>query len=100
MRNSVREIAFPHNFLANAINYTAVDILQLANMQSDIPNQCDDLPTRLRHAKDFLQAHPNEKPITAARIYDLQPSTLYSSLERKPTGTRGGHNKVLQEHHQ
>src|SRR5450432_2558262 len=64
-----------------------------------IPNQQDDLPTRLRHAKDFLHENPCEKPITAARIYRLQPSTLYSSLERKPTSTRGGHNKILQEHH-
>ena len=54
---------------------------------------------RLRQAKAWLQENPNEKPITAARIYSLKPSTLYSSLSRPHTSCRGGQNKILLEHH-
>jgi hypothetical protein len=68
-------------------------------MQSLPPNQCDDVPTRIQHAKAFLQENPDERPITAARIYDLQSSTLYSSIQIPPKGTRGGQNKILQQHH-
>jgi hypothetical protein len=42
------------------------------------PNQQADLPTRIQHAKQFLKDNPDELPVTAARIYDLQPTTLYS----------------------
>jgi hypothetical protein len=35
------------------------------------PNQIEDVPTRLQHAKAFLQENPTEKPITAACIYAL-----------------------------
>ena len=63
------------------------------------PNQIEDVPTRLQYAKAFLQENPTEKPITATRIYALQPTTLRSSLSRAPTsGIHGGHNKVLEEH--
>jgi hypothetical protein len=63
------------------------------------PNQQANLPMRLQHAKAFLQENPDEQPITAARIYALQPSTLYSSIKRAPSiGTRGGQNKILQDH--
>ena len=64
------------------------------------PNQINDFPTRLQHAKEFLRENPEEQVTTAARIYALQPSTLYSSLKRTPTsGIRGGHNKILQDYH-
>jgi hypothetical protein len=63
------------------------------------PNQLDDISTRIRHAKEFLQENPDELPITATRIYDLPPSTLYSSLERPENCKRGGQNKILQQHH-
>jgi hypothetical protein len=64
------------------------------------PNQINDIPTRIRHAKEFLQENPNEIAITAARIYNIQPQTLNSSIKRAPTsGIRGGLNKVLQDHH-
>jgi hypothetical protein len=63
------------------------------------PNQLDDIPTRIRRAKAFLHENPDEQPITAARIYNLPPTTLWSSLTRpEPTGIRGGQNKILQEH--
>ena len=63
-------------------------------------NQVEDIQTRLKRAQAFLQKNPTEKAITAARIYSLQPTTLRSSLTRAPTsGIRGGHNKVLQDHH-
>ena len=64
------------------------------------PNQRDDVPIRIQHAKAFLQENPDEQPITAARIYALQPSTLYSSINRPPVGRKGGQNKILQDHHQ
>src|SRR4051794_19363361 len=60
----------------------------------------DDIPTRIQHAKEFLQENPGEKANTAARIFGLQPTTLRSALNGAPTsGIRGGHNKILQEHH-
>jgi hypothetical protein len=62
------------------------------------PNQRDEIPTRMLHAKAFLQENPNEQPITAARIYALTPSTLYSSIQRPSTKGRGGQNKVLDDH--
>ena len=62
-------------------------------------NQQADLPTRIQHAKQFLKDNPNKQPVTTARIYNLQPTTLYSQLSRELTRTRGGQNKILQEHH-
>jgi hypothetical protein len=63
------------------------------------PNQLDDILTRIRRAKAFLHKNPNKQPVTAAHIYSLPPTTLWSSLTRpKPTGIRGGQNKILQEH--
>ena len=63
------------------------------------PNQLDDIPTRIQRAKAFLHENPDEQPITAARIYKLQPTTLWSSLTRpESSGIRGGQNKILQEH--
>ena len=57
------------------------------------------LITRVRLAKAFLKDNPTEKPIAAARIFALYPSTLYSSLDRSSTIQHSGHNKVLQEHY-
>jgi hypothetical protein len=55
------------------------------------PNQRDDVPMCILHAKAFLQENPDEQPITAARIYALYLSTLYSSIKRPPTvSTKGG----------
>jgi hypothetical protein len=72
-------------------------------MQLDPEATAAQLPPeeRLRQAKAWLQENPDEKPVTAARIYSLKPTTLYSSLSRPPNprNTRGGHNKVLTEHH-
>jgi hypothetical protein len=36
---------------------------------------------------------------TAMHIYDLPPSTLYSSLERPENCKHSGQNKILQQHH-
>lgn len=72
-------------------------------MQVDPKAAAKQLPAeeRLRQAKAWLQENLDEKPVTAARIYSLKPSTLYSSLSRpqNPQNTRGGHNKILTEHH-
>ena len=70
----------------------------MQSKQDLTPNQLDDIPIRIQHAKQFLEENPDERPIIAARIYNLQPSTLYSSLERAPTSGRGGYNKILLEH--
>jgi hypothetical protein len=54
-------------------------------------NQQEDVPTRIQHAKAFLQENPDEQLITAACIYALYPLTLYSSIKRpSPVGTKGG----------
>jgi hypothetical protein len=66
-------------------------------MQVDI-EAASDQQERLRCAKEFLQDNPDEKPITAACIYALKPTTLYSSLSR-PQNPHGGQNKILLEHH-
>lgn len=64
------------------------------------PNQLDSPETRLQKARDFLQENPNEKPMIAAKIYDIPPSTLYSAIKRGwECRQTGGQNQVLQEHH-
>ena len=68
-------------------------------MSDIIPNHQADLLTRIQHAKRFLKKNPDEKSVTAARIYNLNPTTLYSQLSQEPTRTRGRQNKILQEHH-
>jgi hypothetical protein len=67
-------------------------LIHISKMQDlDLtPNQQDDVPTRIQHAKAFLQENPDEQPMTAARIYDLTPSTLYSLIQRPFTKGRGG----------
>jgi hypothetical protein len=62
-------------------------------------NQQADLLTRIQQAKQFLKENLNKQSITAARIYNLKPTTLYSQLSQEPTRTRGGQNKILQEHY-
>jgi hypothetical protein len=102
MRNPVPKIATPLKLLATTINYTPLDIqpTHRHNMSDNLtPNQQADLLTRIQHAKQFLKENPDEQAVTAARIYNLQPTTLYSQLLREPTGTRGRQNKILQEHH-
>ena len=73
-----------------------------SRLDSLTPNQLDDVPTRIQRAKAFLQENPDELPITAARIYKLPPSTLYSSIDRASnrtsTYTHSSQNKILQEH--
>ena len=65
--------------------------------QDIIPNQINDIPTRIRKAKEFLQKNPKEHLITAARIYNLSESTLQSSISQDQH-IHGGQNKILQEH--
>ena len=61
-------------------------------------NETDNISTRLRKAKEFIQNNPKEQRITAARIYNLPESTLRSSISRDQH-IHGGQNKILQEHH-
>src|ERR1700737_4132134 len=96
MRNIPLKILMPYNFLATTIDYTTF-FINIANNLA--PNQLDDVPTRIQRAKEFLQENPDELPITATRIYNLPPSTLYSSLKRLKDRKRGGQNKILQQHH-
>jgi hypothetical protein len=61
------------------------------------PNAINDLKTRLREAKKWLQLHPREKQTTACSVFKLHPKTLSSHLIRKSTGQQhGGQNKILQ----
>jgi hypothetical protein len=72
----------------------------MLNMSENLtPNQQADLPTRIQLTKQFLKENPDEQSVTAARIYNLKPTTLHSQLSREPTGTQGGQNRILQEHH-
>ncbi len=61
------------------------------------PNQTASISTRICNAREFLQENPTEKMITAARIYNLSPSTLQSSIDRthKLRTECGGNNKIL-----
>ncbi len=63
-----------------------------------IPNQINNIPTRIREAKEFLQKNPKEHLITVARIYNLSESTLRSSISRSRTMKHGGHNQILEEY--
>jgi hypothetical protein len=81
MRSPVPKIAILLKLLATTINYTPLDIQQayMHNMSDNLaPNQQTDLPTRLQQAKQFLKENPDEQSVTAARIYDLKLTTLYS----------------------
>jgi hypothetical protein len=75
----------------------------MSDTKSKTPNEIDDIPTRLSKAMEFLKQNPDEKPITATRIYKLPPSSLYSAIDRAGnTGivSRGGQNKILMPHHE
>ena len=68
-------------------------------MSDIIPNHQADLLTRVQHAKQFLKENSDEKSVTVARIYNLNPTTLYSQLSQEPTKTRSRQNKILQEYY-
>src|SRR5436305_9386808 len=79
---------------------SSVRHIRLPNIQQDLTlNQLTDLPTRIQQAKQYLKDNPDERPSTVTRIYNVKVTTLYSQLSRQPTGTCGGQNKILQEHH-
>ena len=63
-------------------------------------DQTASISTRINNAKEFLRQNPTEKTTVAARIYNLHPSTLQSSIDRArhTKSERGGHNKILQNH--
>jgi hypothetical protein len=64
-----------------------------------IPNDIDSLEMRLQKAREFLQENSSERPITAARIYNI-PSTLYDAMKRGWEHRQtGGQNRILQEYH-
>jgi hypothetical protein len=52
-------------------------------MSDIIPNHQADLLTHIQHAKQFLKENSDEKSVTAARIHNLNPTTLYSQLSNK-----------------
>lgn len=56
---------------------------------------------RLQESKAWLQEHPDERPVTAARLFRIKPTTLFSSPSRPQSApnTRGGHNRILTVHH-
>ena len=61
------------------------------------PNQINDISTRLRKAREFIQENSCEQRIIAARIYNLSESTLRSSISRGQHD-HDGQNKILQEY--
>jgi hypothetical protein len=64
-----------------------------------IPNDIDSLEMRLQKAREFLQENSSERPITAARIYNI-PSTLYDAMKRGWEHRQtGGQNRIFQEYH-
>jgi hypothetical protein len=74
----------------------------MSDTKSKTPNKINDILTRLSKAIEFLKQNPDEKPITATRIYKLPPSSLYSAIDRAGnTGivSRGGQNKILMPYH-
>src|SRR5258706_8194276 len=52
---------------------------------------------RMTQAIQFLYENPDEKHVTAARIYKVNEHTLRSKIRRadQTTNTHGGHNKIL-----
>src|SRR5437660_7441594 len=71
------------------------------NQIIDGNNESESTSVRVQKAKQFLEENPHECTITAARIYNLHPTTLYSALTANRPGSKphGGHNKILMEHH-
>lgn len=59
----------------------------------------DSLATRLNNAKQFLLENPTETVACAARIFNLSRTTLTSSVKRGTRRSKGGENRILQEHH-
>ena len=60
-------------------------------------------PEPMDLALQFLSDHPSEKPVTAARIFNVNESSLRSTIQRakakatNPNPAHGGHNKILQD---
>ncbi|KAI9651945.1 MAG: hypothetical protein M1829_002098, partial [Trizodia sp. TS-e1964] len=59
--------------------------------------QTKDNKMRLVQAMKWLEENPDEKPVMAARIFQIAPKTVSSALTRKNTSKCqwGGHNKIL-----
>src|SRR5438045_7021955 len=63
----------------------------------------DEYTDALANATAFKHDNPDEKQVTAARIYHVNPSTIRSRMRREqqragaPLQQQGGHNKVLSE---
>jgi hypothetical protein len=61
------------------------------------PNDALDVHTRIQLAKDWLQEHDNkdEKLVTAARIFNVIPSSLSYSVNYATNRAPGGANRIL-----
>jgi len=70
----------------------------LSPTQDLIPNQINDILTRLHEVKEFLQENSNKQRITAAQIYNLFKSILQSLISRSQNTKHGRHNQILQEY--
>jgi hypothetical protein len=63
----------------------------------------DEYTEALANATTFKHNNPDEKQVTAARIYHVKPSTIRSKMRRErqragaPLQQRGGHNKILSD---
>jgi hypothetical protein len=76
------------------------DLISVCNLTPDCdlaPNQINNISTRLCKVKEFLQKNSKEQAITAACIYNLPESTLWSSIQSTKK-IHDKHNKLLQKH--
>ena len=68
------------------------------NQIIDGNNESESTSVRVQKAKQFLEENPHECTITAARIYNLHPTTLYSVLAiNRPSKPYSGHNNISKE---
>lgn len=57
------------------------------------------IPSAIENARKFLIQNPTEKKITAARIFNIKPTTLNSAISRDAaTRKKGGINKIMADH--
>ncbi|RDW84376.1 hypothetical protein BP6252_01966 [Coleophoma cylindrospora] len=68
----------------------------------EAPNQIDSKQVRLDNALKFLDENPTERVLTAARIFNVNATTIHTRRRRrnKHPGLWGGQNKILQSHEQ
>ena len=60
--------------------------------------------TRIKEAKEYLKANPDNTIVSVAERFELQKTTLYNSISRAKNPVsglkkkHGGHNKIFEDH--